>query len=427
MAKKKNIEHLAESLPLVAIDLGSSGIRAMAARRVAGDKLHILGVEQSSQFQCVDRGVVVQSSNAGFMIGQVLKLLANRIGVNELPAAFVTLGGKSMKIYNVRSKRDQVRKREVSRQLLDELQQECKDKIEARNAEAAVLGLVPSYYVLDGVEQEEVPAPEQRAVMVEANYIAFVGKKELDSQVRKSFDQAGKSIEQTFVRPDALLSAFAATDGYEVLRDGCAVIDFGAQTTTLSVFKQSQYLCTKVVPQGGYHISRVLEDQGMSFAYAEKLKCQHGFASPEFIEKQYTMLVPAPGLEVGKLRISNTEVAMQIGLKLEEILGPILDELRDYENRISVVYLTGGGSMLNGLIDYVAQRTKLKVMYGAHDRVLDVTTPEEYCEPRYSALVGALLLGADYRDTHPGQKINNNKLVDKVSIALIDIFSNQQQ
>ena len=427
MAKKKNTLQTTESLPLVAIDLGSNGVRAMAAERVGGDRLHILGVEQTNQFQCVDRGVVVQSSNAGYMIGQVLKLLTNRIGVTELPAAFVTMGGRSMKIYNVRSKRDQVRKREVSRQLLDELQQECKDKIEARNAEAAVLGLVPSYYVLDGVEQEEAPTPDQRATMVEANYVAFVGKKELETQVRKSFDQAGKSIEQTFIRQDALLSAFAATDGYEVLQDGCAVIDFGAQTTTLSVFKQSQYLATKVVPQGGYHITRVLEDQGISFAYAEKLKCQHGYASPDLVEKQYTMLVPAPGLEVGKLRISNTEVAMQIALKLEEILGPLLEELKKHEDRISVVYITGGGSMLNGLLDFVAQRTKLKVMYGAHDRVLDITTSEEFCEPRYSSLVGALLLGADYRDMHPGKKLTPPKITDKLGGILIDIFSNQQQ
>lgn len=427
MAKKKNNPSIADTLPLVAIDLGSHGVRAMAAHRISGDLLHVLGVEQSQQYPCVDRGVVVQSSNAGYMISQVLKLLANRIGVQELPAAFVSLGGRSMKIYAVCSKRDQVRKREISRQLLDDLQAECKQKIEEHNPEAAVLGLVPTYYKLDGIEQDDLPTPDQRATMVEANYIAFVGKKELESQVRKSFDQAGKSIEQTFVRQDALLSAFAATDGYEVLQDGCAILDFGAQTTTLSVFKQTQYLATRVVPQGSYHLTRVLEDQGISFAYAEQLKCRYGYASPDMLPKVFTMNIPAPSLEEGRLRISNKDVAQLLGMKLEEILEPLLQELRQYEDRISVIYLTGGGSMLNGLLEFVQQRVSTKVMYGAHDRLLDATTPDEYCEPRYSSLVGTLLLGADYRDTHPGKRLTPPKITDKIGGLLVDLFSDQQQ
>ena len=76
MAKKRQ---QAAELPLVAIDLGSSGVRGMAAKRVDADLLHILAVEQSTKFPCTERGVVVQSSNAGFMIGEVLKLMANRL------------------------------------------------------------------------------------------------------------------------------------------------------------------------------------------------------------------------------------------------------------------------------------------------------------------------------------------------------------
>lgn len=79
-------------------------------------------------------------------------------------------------------------------------------------------------------------------------------------------------MSNVFVRPECLLSAFATCDGNQVLMDGCAVIDFGAQTTSLTVYKAGQYLINKVVPKGGYHISRMLEQQGMGFATAEVLK-----------------------------------------------------------------------------------------------------------------------------------------------------------
>ena len=121
MAKKK--KQTAEELPLVAIDLGSSGVRAMAAERLGADMLHILGVEESTKFPSVDRGVVTQSSNAGFMIGEVLRLLANRLNVPDLPTAFVLTGGRSMQIVQVFSKRDQIHKREVSQSLLEAMEE----------------------------------------------------------------------------------------------------------------------------------------------------------------------------------------------------------------------------------------------------------------------------------------------------------------
>ncbi len=404
---------MAEELPLVAIDLGSSGVRAMAAERLGADMLHILGVEESTKFPCVDRGVVTQSSNAGFMIGEVLRLMANRLNVPDLPTAFVLLGGRSMQIAQVFAKRDQVHKREVSQRLLDEMEDECRKKIELRNPEVAVLGLIPAYYKLDGVEQDEKPLPEQRALLVEAHYIAFVSRKELATQVQKSFDQAGKSIEKTFVRPEALLSAFAAEDGFGVLQEGCAVLDMGAQTTTLSIFKGNEYLYNKVVQQGGFHITRILEQQGISLQLAEKLKCEFGHASAALVKKNLQLKIPAAQEVGGVIKISSEDLAYTISLKLEEIVKPLVAALNEYEGRISTLYITGGASMLTGMAEYLQQKTSIKVLYGAHDRLLDVTTDEQYFEPRYSALVGALILGADYREEHKNMPVKEPSLLER--------------
>lgn len=424
MAKKRQ---QAAELPLVAIDLGSSGVRAMAASRIGADLLHILAVEESTKFPCTERGVVVQSSNAGFMIGEVLKLMANRLQLPDLPTAFVLLGGRSMQIAPVYSKRDQVHKREVSQRLLEEMEAECKNKIETHNPGVAVLGLVPAYFKLDNVEQEEIPSPEQRAEMVEAHYIAFVAHKELETQIQKSFDQAGKSIEKAFVRPEALLSAFVASDGVEILRNGCAVLDMGAQTTTLSIFKGTEYLYNKVVPQGGYHITRVLEQQGISLAAAEQLKCKFGSASPAQVEKNLKLKVPAlpDVIEGGVLHISSEEIARTIFIKLEEILKPLIEALNSYGDRIKTLYITGGASMLAGMQDYLQQKTMLKVMYGSHDTLLDLQTDPKYLEPRYSSLVGALILGADYRADHMNLPVKAPGIFEKIQQQTEIIFTSQ--
>ena len=424
MARKKT--QTADSLPLVAIELGSDSIRAMAARQLAPDLFQVLGVEQRAQRLgniCVEQSIVTQSSNAGFAVAEVLKLLANRIGLRELPTAFVALGGQSMQIVAVHSKRDQARRKEITQQLLDEMQAECKTKIERHNPEVAVLGLVPSYFILDGVEQDEVPSSDQRAAIVEAHYIAFYGRKVIDSQLQKAFSQAAKSIEQTFVRPEALLSAFATCDGNHVLMNGCAVLDMGAQTTTLTVYKGGQYLANRVVPKGGYHITRMLEQQGMSFRTAEVLKCRYGIASPALVERNVRLRVPAaPGMETQEMVITTEQLAEAIEMKLREILAPLIDELKKAESRIQTLYITGGASMLTGMVEYLQQQTRVRVQYGAHNLLLHRDTDEQYLSPEYSSLVGTLLLGQDYRDSHKNQPIRTPNLLERMKNGTLEIF-----
>ena len=423
MARKQT--QTADSLPLVAIDLGSDSVRAMAARRLAPDLFEILGVEERAQKHgnlFVEQGIITQSSNAGFVIAEVLKLLANRIHVAELPTAFISLGGQSMQIVQVHSKRDQVRKKEIIQSLLDEMEDECKTKIEHRNPEVAVLGLVPSFFRLDGVEQDDVPSPEQRAAVVEAHYTAFCGRKAIDTMLQKAFSQAGRSIEHAFVRPETLLSVFATCDGNHVLMNGCAVLDLGAQTTSMAVYKNGQYLLNKVVPKGGYHITRMLEQQGVSFQTAEVLKCRYGCASPDLVEKNVRLRVPAVPEIGGEIVMTTMEVADVIRVKLDEILAPLMDELRKVEDRIKTLYITGGGSMLQGLAEYLQSQTGLNVQYGAHNLLLHRNTEEKYLSPEYSSLVGTILLGQDYRDNHKNQLVPKPGFFDRVKEGTLDIF-----
>ena len=418
----------ADSLPLVALDLGSDSVRAMAARRIAPDLFQILGVEERPQKLgnvCVEQGIITQSSNAGYVIAEVLKLLANRIGLDELPTAFICVGGQSMQIVAVHSKRDQARRKEISQALLDEMEQECKQKIELRNPDVAVLGLVPSYFKLDGVEQDETPSPEQRAALVEAHYIAFYGRKAIDTQLQKSFSQAARSIEHAFVRPECLLSAFATCDGNHVLQNGCAVLDLGAQTTSLTVYKGGQYLLNKVVPKGGYHITRMLEQQGMSFATAEVLKKQFGCASPKYVTKNVRLRVPAAPEIGGDMIITSNELAEAIELKMHEILAPLMEELKKVESRIRTLYITGGGSMMAGIAEYIQSLTSVPVQYGAHNLLLHRDTEDKYLSPQYTSLVGTILLGQDYRDNHKDQLVRQPGFFDRMKESTLDMFIDQ--
>lgn len=419
MAKKRQI---LQSVPLVAVDLGSHGVRAMAAEMTTGGLLRILGVETSNKFECVERGIVTNTSDAGFMINEVLKKLSNRVRVEALPSAFVCVGGRTMQVVAVHSTRDQVRRKEIAQPLLDAMEVECKQKIEARNPDVAVLDLVPYFYKLDGVEQEHQPTENQRAALVEAHFIAFVGKKELEQKIVDSFNRSAKRLEHIYVRPDALMNAIT-TD--EDMANGCAILDMGAQTTTLTVYKGNQYLYNKVVPLGGYDITRDIEQIGISLAYAEQLKCKYGHASADMVSTNHRFRLPAPTMPQGEVAVMATEIADIISARLEQMLTPLLDVLNAEASRFRVLYVTGGAAMLQGLVEYIQAKTSIPVMYGSHASWLTTDTPDEMCMPTYSSLVGTLLLGADYRNKHPEVTTSGEGILDIIKEKTLTIFTDQ--
>lgn len=421
MAKKHKI---LQSVPLVAIDLGSHNVRAMATEMIDG-RLRVLGVESSSKFQCMERGVVVSPTNAGYMINETLRLLANRIRVEALPSAFVSVGGRTMQIVSVASKRDQVRKREVTQELLDDMEKECKRKIEAHNPDVAVLDLVPYYYTLDGKQQDEPPTSHQEATRIHAHFMAFVGKKELEQKVVDSFYRSAKRMERMYVRPDALLNALALD---EDMAEGCVILDLGAQTTTLTAYKGTQYLHNKVIPQGGYDITRDIEQMGMSLAYAEQLKCKYGCASAELVETNHRFRIPAANAPGGEVALMEKELANIISFRLDQILSPLLEVINKEADRYRVMYITGGGAMLNGIDQYLQQKTSIPVMYGSHASFLTSDTDDEMCMPMYSSLVGTLLLGNEYRKQHPLTASNDTSspLFKTLKDITLDLFTEQE-
>lgn len=414
--------------PLVAIDMGSHSIRSMAVERTPEGWLRVLAVESSNRNICVERGVVTNTSYASYGIGECLKFLANRIQHPMLTKAFVALGGRSMKVVEVVSRRDQGYKREIPQELLEEMDAECKQKIENHNPHVAVIALIPYSYVLDGVSQEAEPTLDQRAAKIEVKYVAFVGAKELEQKVLDSFIRTPKLVERSYARPDALLCALATE---EDMNKGCAILDMGAQTTTLSIFRDGKFVYNKVISQGGYDITRDIQQLGMSFAYAERLKCGYGCT---FVEEQVgnkCFRVPDPSAPEGVLVLRYKDVVDTIVERLNQILSPLMSDFRAYENGIGVLYITGGASMLNGMEQYVQSLTSVPVMYGSHAPWLSDDTPDEFCAPNYSSLVGTLILGALYRESHPTAEPTDDlrkrleKITKNAQTSILDMFTEQ--
>jgi cell division ATPase FtsA len=136
--------------------------------------------------------------------------------------------------------------------------------------------------------------------------------------------------------------------------------------------------------------------------------------------------VPASPEIGGDMIIASHELAEAIELKLQEILSPLLEELKKVENRITTLYITGGGSMLQGMAEYIQSLTPVRVQYGAHNLLLHRDTDEKYLSPQYTSLVGTILLGQDYRDNHKNQLVRKPGFFDRFKESTLDMFIDQQ-
>lgn len=141
------------------------------------------------------------------------------------------------------------------------------------------------------------------------------------------------------------LNVFAMTNLFETIyyddmdafnEEGVILIDFGAQTTTVVVYKNGGPVLTKEIPLGGVLITEEIQRQmGLSYEEAEDLKTN--------------------GDDSGNLPQEIVPIIEDQILKLIEEIKKVLNFYiaAGSSEQVQHCYLTGGGSRLPGLVDAV--------------------------------------------------------------------------
>src|SRR5262249_12618941 len=184
-------------------------------------------------------------------------------------------------------------------------------------------------------------------------------------------------IERCHLDVEAMVAG-AYASGLSTLADdeadvGAAVIDFGAGTTTLSVFSNGRFVHADGFALGGNHVTMDLA-RGLSIGVqsAERLKTLHGNVLPGGANDRDLIQLPAvpgegaPAAVPPRPRPRGT-LPQIIGRRVEEILEMLRDRLLPWplaaEPRGRVI-LTGGGSLLTGLADLAGRILSRPVALG---------------------------------------------------------------
>lgn len=200
------------------------------------------------------------------------------------------------------------------------------------------------------------------------------------------------SIEDIVATP---YSAGLATLVEDEMQMGCACIDIGGGTTTLSVFMNGRFVYSDAIAIGGHHVTMDLA-RGLSTRLddAEMLKVKHGSALLGTSDETAMVSVPPIAEEERDApnQVSRAQMTRIIRPRVEETLELIRDRLgrSGFADAVGKrLVLTGGGSQLNGMTEVARRILSRNVRMGRPMGVAGM--PEAAKGPAFSTAVGLLI------------------------------------
>jgi len=260
------------------------------------------------------------------------------------------------------------------------------------SSERTILHSLPQQYVV-GAEGGVKDPVGMTGGRIEGHFHLVTGSSAAIQSLARCTRRAGlRALE--FV-PMAYASSLAVLepDEYE---SGVALIDIGAGTTGIAVFRDGAPRHVGVLPVGGWHITNdIAIGLDVSPADAEAMKLEHGWILAGLGETGHEISIRSSN--GGGTRIVSAEVLGSIiGPRVEEILSLAAAQIADNDLSESIragVVLTGGTSRLPEITSLAERIFEMPVRLGCAHGIEGMSEGLE--DPRYAATVGLTRYGIE--------------------------------
>ena len=389
---------------IVAIDPGSSKIIAMIARKEASGNISILRTEKVDSENSIRRGCIYNVDAAAGKIGHLINRLNEDYAKPKLHSpierVYVSIGGQSLHTERYSIKK-QVENDTIDQPLLNEIEKE----IEQYKPELyEVLKILPPEYYVDG---QLNPNPRgTTASVIEARYqLIVVSSPNLKTLIRRAIPEKIE-IADYIVTP--LATAAAVLDKNEK-KLGCALVEFGAGVTYVSIYKSGMLRYLVTIPLGSSVITSDICCLNVFEEEAEPLKRKHGSAIPDLEDMSKITLDEGLSTE-RKVEIRNLNTVIEA--RVNEILENVILQIQKsgYGDALSSgIVITGGGAMLRHLEE--SFRNKINKNIRLAYPVANET--KQYAE--YSTIIGLITLAKEgcVEPVEPVKIVESEKVIKK--------------
>ena len=257
---------------IVAIELGSSKVTGIAGQKNLDGSITVLAVAKEPSSSFIRKGVVYNIDKTAQCLQGIIKKLQTQLKTQILQV-YVGVGGQSVRGVRNAVAKDLPAGTIVTDTMIDELVDLNRNMI---YPDMEILDTAVQEYKVDSQYQQE-PVGIQ-CTRLEGNYLNILQRKAFYKNWNKCFEVAGISIAEMLNAPLALADA-VLTEAER--RSGCALIDIGADTTTVSVYSKNILRHLAVIPLGGSNITKDIATLQMEESDAEKMKLKYASAYTE--------------------------------------------------------------------------------------------------------------------------------------------------
>jgi cell division protein FtsA len=261
----------------------------------------------------------------------------------------------------------------------------------ASNVDRNVLHLLPVDHVLDG-ERGIVDPRGMIGSELTLNMHAVTADAAPLRNIELCVNRAHLSIESMVATPYASGLAVLVDDELDL---GCACIDMGGGTTSVSIFADRAFIHADSIAVGGHHVTMDIA-RGFSCRLddAERMKVMQGSALATVADERDVIQVPGIGDDdyEGATQVPRSLLNRIIGARIEETLEMLRDRINKsgYSGVVGKrVVLTGGAAQLTGLSDMARRILGRNVRVG---RPLGVAgLPAAAKGPAFAAAAGLMI------------------------------------
>ena len=358
---------MGREIQAVGLDVGTSKVRCVIGELSDDGKMGIVGIGEADS-RGLRRGIVTANESVAEAIRKAVGE-AERVSGRDLDSAVLNLSGEHFRGEN---KSGVVAVAGAGREISED---DVSRAIESASAMQLppgweIVNRLPQEFIVDGQDGITEPVGMSGARLESLVHIVISPSAGRQNLV-KAVNRAGLEVERMMLEPLAAAESTLTDDDKEY---GCAIVNIGAEITSMMIFGRGAVQHTAVFPFGSMHFTKDIA-VGLRVSIPEANKIKHNFGCvASFLmdaqEKQQVIeIMPVGRTEARGL---SKEILCDIMQpRALELLQHIAHEVVASKAQISSgVVLAGGGSLVRGMIEIAEQ-------------VFDAPTRLGFLEPEY--------------------------------------------
>ncbi len=311
---------------IVTLELGSSKVSGAVALENY-DGINVIAYTSEPVNGFIAKGVVRNIDETSKCLTSIINKLETQLDGVTIQKAYIALSGLSLQSVKSTVKREFAEYTKITQEIIDEMGLENDRLFSAPEGYQKVQVITQEYKMCGDTSLNPIGMSVKQ---IECNYINIIIKEQFMKQLEESFQLAKIEIADSFTA--ARINAEQLLNKDEK-RDGCALVDIGAETTTIAIYTNNLLRKLCVLPLGGANITRDLQAEHISQADAETLKIHAGYKAEKF----------------GESSISSEQRDNIIGARMMEILQNVYQQIKRSGENLSNAVITGGAAKLKNI------------------------------------------------------------------------------